>query len=108
PYLLRGMPLWERRCLARVVGISDERPTLSGPWVVYWVQNTFRVLDNVALSYAMRLSRTTRLPLIVFAFASNGRENSMLRCGALASLENALSRLNIPLVCFQGSVDPDV
>ena len=105
PYLLHGMPEWERRAQAALENLHDDTPHVFGSWIVYWMRTPLRVEDNVALLYAFRLARSASLPLVVFAFAESGRQESNRRKSGLASVENALSKLHVPLICFQGEFD---
>ena len=55
---------WDMRD-ERIHLLSRRSPPLSYSWVLYWMQASLRVEDNLALEYASELARGKSLPLLV-------------------------------------------
>jgi len=80
----------------------------SGQYILYWMQNSFRVENNGALNYAISLANENHLPLIVFTVLNSetlryDRHGKFLLEG-MAEVEEKLSEFKIKYVVW--NTDP--
>ena len=92
--------------LERARRLNDRPVSETGP-VIYWMQRDMRVRDNWALLYAEGEAHRLNTPLLVCFVVAPSFLGATLRAydfllGGLQEVEQALRRLNVPLLVLEG------
>ncbi len=92
------------------VTVTNTKPTASGQYVLYWMQQAQRVQDNHALEYAIERANDLGLPVVVVfgltdAYPEANERHYAFMLEGLTETKAALARRGICMVVRQGSPD---